>query len=303
MSCNLKVTVICAGLWVLAGCGERGPRPLPYSGFQVSFKPHNVASEMASGQKVAADIAVKNVSPVTWPSRPNSKGRYAVNLSYHWLDNKGAMVVFDGLRTPLPRDLKSGESVDLKAEIQAPANPGRYILEVTLVQESSAWFPEKDGAKLVLPVTVIEDNEMTANGGSAAPVHATVSAATEKKKAQPTAKTEPSREPARLAAKPPPKETTAHRDTAQNKLGRSGGGAGGPWSVQVGSYTEKRVASALVMKLQDKGYDAYVVIANIKGTEWHRVRVGHLKGRADAEKLRDTLRSAEKFEHSIVSAR
>jgi hypothetical protein len=152
------------------GCSKSGPRRLPESGFQVAFESHKVASEIPSGQTVAADITVKNVSPVTWPSKPDERGRYAVNLSYHWLDQKGSTVVFDGLRTPLPRDLKSGESVDLKAQIQAPAKPGRYTLEVTLVQERAAWFPEKRGARLVLPVTVLEAGETTLGSAGAVPV-------------------------------------------------------------------------------------------------------------------------------------
>lgn len=151
---RLRADMMVITLGVLLGCGDRGPRRLPESSFQVAFESYNVASEMKAGKTVSADITVKNVSPVTWPSKPDKKDRYAVNLSYHWLNQKGATLVFDGLRTPLPRDLKPGESVKLKAAIQAPAKPGRYILEVTLVQESSAWFPEKNGAKLVVPVTV-----------------------------------------------------------------------------------------------------------------------------------------------------
>jgi len=38
--------------------------------------------------------------------------------------------------------------------IAAPARPGRYLIEVTLVQEGVAWFDEKGGAALSLPVIV-----------------------------------------------------------------------------------------------------------------------------------------------------
>jgi hypothetical protein len=98
-----------------------GAKRLPESGFQVAFESHKIGSEMTHGKTVSADITVKNVSPVTWPSKPDTKARYAVNLSYHWLNQKGAPVVFDRLRTPLPRDLKPGESVKLKA-IMLPQN-------------------------------------------------------------------------------------------------------------------------------------------------------------------------------------
>ena len=165
LAAGMTVVIFAASL----GCGDRGPKRLPESGFQVAFESHKVASEMKSGKTVAADLTVKNISPMTWPSKPDNQGRYAVNLSYHWLNRKGEAVVFDGLRTPLPRDLKPGESADLKAAIQAPAISGRYLLEVTLVQERSAWFPEKGGAKLVLPVNVSKGSEVLADPAAGNP--------------------------------------------------------------------------------------------------------------------------------------
>jgi cell division septation protein DedD len=69
----------------------------------------------------------------------------------------------------------------------------------------------------------------------------------------------------------------------------------------LGSYAEKKVAANLAKKLMDKGYDAYVTTVTVKGRELHRVRVGHLQQRAEAEKLRETLRTAEKLERGVVS--
>ena len=264
------------------GCSKSGPRRLPDAGFQVAFESHKVASEIPSGQTVSADITVKNVSKVTWPSKPDERGRYAVNLSYHWLDQKGSTVVFDGLRTPLPRDLKPGEAVDLKAQIQAPAKPGRYTLEVTLVQERAAWFPEKKGARLVLPVTVLEAGETTLGSAGAVPVPTPVAAGT------PSEKTEKSL--TEIVAKPNDSLRSVERD-------------GGSWSVQVGSYVEKKIAMSLAKKLKSKDYDAYTTVAVIKGQELHRVRVGRFEQRAEAEKLRETLRTAEKLERAIVTRR
>ncbi len=270
----------------LLGCGDTGAKRLPESGFQVTFEYHNVASDMKSGKIVSADITVKNVSPVTWPSKPDNQDRYAVNLSYHWLNRKGATVVFDGLRTPLPRDLKPGESVDLKASIQAPAEPGRYTLEVTLIQEHSAWFPEKKGAKLVLPVTVSEGSEVTADAAA---------------DTQRSEKTEKSQTQSADARKASLKKDVAAQTTA--KTNKPASAAAGPWSVQLGSYAEKKVAASLVKKLKDKGYDAYVTVTNVKGKELHRVRVGRFEQREEAEKLRETLRTAEKLERAVVTSR
>jgi hypothetical protein len=148
-------------LFVSISCGRDGSNPLPLVGFKVEFGEQNIPTQMVAGQRVTADVTVKNVSSRIWPSKPNSDGENAVHLSYHWLDRKESMVVFDGLRTPLPRDLGPGESVRLNATVQAPDRRGRYILEVTLVQEGVAWFPERDGDKLTIPVNVISPEAET----------------------------------------------------------------------------------------------------------------------------------------------
>ena len=134
MSINrLAVAAMAFAIGGLSGCGDRGAKRLPPTGFKVAFESHKVEAQMKSGERVAADVTIKNVSPVSWPSKPNSKNLHAVNLAYHWLDKKGRMVVFDGARTPLLYDLKPGESVTLKAVIESPEQSGAYILEITLV--------------------------------------------------------------------------------------------------------------------------------------------------------------------------
>lgn len=79
-----------------------------------------------------------------------------MNLFYRWKDQKGQVFVADGLRTLLLRNLVPGEPVRVKMNIETPARPGRFVIEVTLVQEAVAWFDEKGGAALALPVVVSE---------------------------------------------------------------------------------------------------------------------------------------------------
>jgi hypothetical protein len=111
-----------------------------------------IPAEMTAGQTVSADVTIKNASSKTCPSKPDSGGRNAVNFSYHWLDRKRQVVVFDGLRTRLPRDLNPGESVTLSAAIRAPEKPGVYLLHLTLVQEGVAWFSDRDGGHVLISV-------------------------------------------------------------------------------------------------------------------------------------------------------
>jgi hypothetical protein len=142
-------------LLILSGCGE-GSGKLPLTGLKVEFGQHKIPTEMVVAQTVSADVTIKNASTKTWSSKPNQKGRYAVNLSYHWLDSKRQMIVFDGLRTPLPRDLSPGESVTLRATILAPEKAGKYLLHLTMVQEAVAWFSDNDGGHVLVPVSVAQ---------------------------------------------------------------------------------------------------------------------------------------------------
>jgi hypothetical protein len=150
----LRVWLLLPALLFVFGCGDGSPK-LPLAGFKVEFGKHNVPAEMIAGETVLADITIKNASTKTWPSKPNQRGRHAVNLSYHWLDSKRQMVVFDGLRTPLPRDLGPDESLTLRATIRAPEKAGEYLLHVTMVQEAVAWFSDGDGGHILIPVSVV----------------------------------------------------------------------------------------------------------------------------------------------------
>jgi hypothetical protein len=149
----LRAWHLLAFLPVLFGCGDSSPE-LPLGGLKVEFGKHNIPSEMIAGETILADVTIKNASTKTWPSKPNQQGKNAVNLSYHWLDRKRQMIVFDGLRTPLPRDLGLGESLTLRATVQAPEKAGQYLLHMTMVQEGVAWFSDSDGGHLSIPVSV-----------------------------------------------------------------------------------------------------------------------------------------------------
>jgi hypothetical protein len=108
----LRVWVLLPALLVIFACGDSSPK-LPLARLKVEFGRHNIPAEMMVAETVSADVTVKNASTKTWPNKPNPKGRNAVNLSYHWLDRERRIVVFDGFRTPLSRDLGPGESVTL----------------------------------------------------------------------------------------------------------------------------------------------------------------------------------------------
>jgi cell division septation protein DedD len=282
-------------LFVSIGCGRDSSNPLPLAGFKVEFGEQNIPTQMAADKTVSADIFIKNASARTWPS----KGRYVVNLAYHWLDQKGQVVVFDGLRTPLPQDLNPGESVKLKASIRAPLHPGHYTLEVTLVQEAVAWFSEKDGGQLTVPVSVVE----AAKGSDVAGARTILSSAPEIQTDQ-NLKADRTRE-----SLPDKKNAQAlgAKKTANNKLAPSadnpkqeGEQRRNQWAVQAASYSQRKDAESHAKKLSDKGYDAYVVATNVKGRRWYQLRIGHLASRAEGVRLQDTLKVKEHLRQSFV---
>lgn len=67
------------------------------------------------------------------------------------------------------------------------------------------------------------------------------------------------------------------------------------WSVQISAARAKDIADALVQRLKDKGYDGYVVQAEVKGQTYYRVRVGHFAAREEAESVRQSLARQEGF--------
>lgn len=107
-------------------------------------------STMKSGQVVTAPVTITNSGNENWPAG----GGYPVHLAYHWYDRSGNLVVWDGERTVLPKDLGEGESVKVQATIKAPDKAGEYVLRMTMVQEFVAWFEDKGAKPLTQLVTI-----------------------------------------------------------------------------------------------------------------------------------------------------
>lgn len=84
-------------------------------------------------------VKVRNSGCEALPTAPP----FPVNLSYHWRRATGELAVWDGVRTPLPWALGSGEVTVVPVSVCAPSKPGDYTLELTLVQEEVGWLDDK----------------------------------------------------------------------------------------------------------------------------------------------------------------
>jgi cell division septation protein DedD len=73
------------------------------------------------------------------------------------------------------------------------------------------------------------------------------------------------------------------------------------WAVQIMATPYPGVAAVWMEKLNAKGYDAFVVEAEIDSKIWYRVRLGTFKTRRDAEALGALVRLKEGFHDAFVA--
>lgn len=93
--------------------------------------------------KASFDITIRlaNKSIFDW----NSEISFPVRLSYHWIDEKGDYVVFDGIRTDLSNNtLDRNSYITQLMKVTAPSNHGKFKLVATVLQEGIKWFDDPD---------------------------------------------------------------------------------------------------------------------------------------------------------------
>jgi hypothetical protein len=84
-----------------------------------------------AGTLTRARVALENAGAAPWRE---------LNLSYHWLDDRGNPIVWDGLRHPVRA--APGEQVERDLDVRGPIPPGRYRLAFDLVDEHRFWLAE-----------------------------------------------------------------------------------------------------------------------------------------------------------------
>src|SRR5689334_7742053 len=84
-----------------------------------------------AGTLATARAVVENAGSAPWRG---------LSLSYHWLDERGNPIVWDGIRTPV--HASPGERCEVEAALRAPIPPGTYRLAFDLVDEHRFWLAE-----------------------------------------------------------------------------------------------------------------------------------------------------------------
>ncbi len=132
---TLRFDVVQEGVAWFSGQGvATQPRAVnvtvPAYGMVFSAAPASVTLP-ANGTATVA-LTVKNTGSLAWTAAE----RYAA--SYHLTRWDDTVVVWDGVRTPLP-DIAPGQSATINVAVSAPA-AGSYVVKFDLVREGVTWF-------------------------------------------------------------------------------------------------------------------------------------------------------------------
>jgi SAM-dependent methyltransferase len=148
-----KHLVICAVRGGADGLRARPERPkdVPWAShasgpYDVVWLGYDGPNEAPAAREFLAQVRLRNASFRAWSSDDPERPDY---LSYHWLDRRGVFVEFDGPRTPLR--VGPGDEVEVSLHVRTPAEPGRYVLALDLVQEQRTWFSRAGSPCLRIP--------------------------------------------------------------------------------------------------------------------------------------------------------
>lgn len=119
--------------------------------YSVEYLAHDTPQTMIADGSCTASLVVQNTGTLTWLA----EGENRVTLGYRWHDDQGA-VIPGSVRKPLPFDTSYGHLVEFQdVALEAPTQPGEYVLEWDLLHEEVTWFSDQGSQTLTAPVTVL----------------------------------------------------------------------------------------------------------------------------------------------------
>ena len=107
-----------------------------------------------AGATVALAVRATNAGNTLWLHHARAQGGH-VALGGHLRDADAALLTLDFLRVPLPEDVPPGGRVELPFELRMPERPGRYRLELDMVDEGLEWFAASGSPTLELELIAL----------------------------------------------------------------------------------------------------------------------------------------------------
>jgi hypothetical protein len=120
-----------------------GEHPVPAGPLAVRWVAYELPPVRA-GAWHACRVQLANAGSAPWRE---------LKLAYHWLDDRGNPIVWDGHRTEIAAT-EPGREIEVEAAMRAPIPPGRYCLAFDAVVEGRFWLSEIGNVQLERDVEV-----------------------------------------------------------------------------------------------------------------------------------------------------
>jgi hypothetical protein len=133
-----------------------GLDPLQVTAYRAGIELVDPPTALAAGASAELRVRLRNESPLLWPATFTiGEGACSLMVGNHWREGlRRRVVVQDDGRSLLPADVAPGETVEVGLTVTAPLAPGRYVLEIDLVQQDVAWFANHGSKTARAPVRV-----------------------------------------------------------------------------------------------------------------------------------------------------
>jgi len=154
-----RVFLACVVAFLLASCGKPESKGSVQNATDESYRLGHFSQDITSptdhltlsvNQSVQVPVTIKNPSSDTW----FASGTFPVHISFKWFSG-GQLLPIEGDRTALALpQIRPNDSVKENVLVVAPAKPGSYDVQITLVQEDVAWFNLAGAKPLIIPTVV-----------------------------------------------------------------------------------------------------------------------------------------------------
>src|SRR5262245_28424385 len=122
-----------------------GEHPVPAGPLAVRWLGWELLRPAPAGSLTEIDVELANAGSAPWRT---------IEVSYHWLDDRGNSIVWGEIWTPITRTVQPGETVRQRLELRAPLRTGPHRLAFDLVEEGRYWFSEVGNTRLEVDVEV-----------------------------------------------------------------------------------------------------------------------------------------------------
>lgn len=143
MPTTLHSALLVCAVAALAGCTSRTEAvdKLDQSRVRAGISATAYPNAVVADTDFIVSTSVTNAGQVTLPALGKNHGDlYRVGVSYHWRQLDEKVAVWDGVFNPLKADLKKGAVQQIDLAVKAPVAPGKYVLELDLLQNGAFWF-------------------------------------------------------------------------------------------------------------------------------------------------------------------